>query len=268
MVIQEAAKQLKNSQTPLLDARVLLSYAVGQDSRLLFRELTEEEKLRFEEYIRRRRDGEPVAYIVGEKEFMGLKFRLNSGTLIPRPDTETVVEYLIERFKGKKIKILDLCCGSGCIGISLARYISGSRVVLADISQEALTKTEENIALHGLNQRCAAVRLDALRDEIAGEYDVIVCNPPYIPSDAVDGLEVAKTEPRLALDGGKSGLCFYEAVTPKAYKVLSGGGVLAYEGGYDQEKAISEILDKNGFKNIITKKDCGGNFRLAAGEKP
>lgn len=267
MVIHEAAKQLTNSETPLLDARVLLSYAVGMDSRQLFRPLMEEEKALFDSYIFRRKNGEPVAYIVGEKEFMGLNFKLNKDTLIPRPDTETIVEYLIEKFKGSAPIILDLCCGSGCIGISLCKYIDGASAVLADISQGALLAAKENAELHMLNSRCSVIPINVLKEDFPTGFDIIVSNPPYIPSNVVDGLEVAKSEPRLALDGGISGLIFYEAITPKAYASLNSGGVLAFEIGYDQADSVSEILEKNGFINIVTRKDYGGNFRLVSGEK-
>ncbi len=268
MVIQRAAKRLTNSETPLLDARVLLSYATGvKDAALLFRPLTTAEEERFEQLLRRREAGEPVAYIVGEKEFMGLSFRLNRDTLIPRPDTETVVEYLLEKYKGASPEILDLCCGSGCIGISLGAYLPGARVTLCDIADGALSAAEENVALHGLANRCKVRYLDVLNDEIAGEYDIIVSNPPYIPTETLRTLEVAKTEPSLALDGGSSGLDFYRAITPKALRALKSGGTLAYEIGFDQKEAVEGLLAEAGFSGIISKKDYGGNWRLIAGVK-
>lgn len=268
MVIQRAAKRLTNSETPLLDARVLLSYATGvKDAALLFRPLTAAEEERFEQLLRRREAGEPVAYIVGEKEFMGLSFRLNRDTLIPRPDTEAVVEYLLEKYKGSSPEILDLCCGSGCIGISLGAYLSGARVTLCDIAAGALSAAEENAALHGLAGRCKVRYLNVLSDEIAGEYDIIVSNPPYIPTETVKTLEVAKAEPALALDGGSSGLDFYRAITPKAFHALKSGGTLAYEIGFDQKEAVEGLLTEAGFSGIISKKDYGGNWRLVAGVK-
>ena len=265
---RQASKLLVNSETPLLDARVLLSYVTGRDAALLFRPLSEDEETRFAELIRRRAEGEPVAYIVGEKEFMGLSFRLNRDTLIPRPDTETIVEYLIEKYRGQAPKILDLCCGSGCIGISLCNFLPGAEAVLADISDGALRMTEENIRLHGLEARASALRLDVLKNSFDGEYDIIVSNPPYIPTASLTGLDVAKTEPALALDGGESGLDFYRAITPKAFAALKRGGTLAYEIGFDQSEAVADILKKSGFTDVFVKKDYGGNFRLAAGVKP
>ena len=267
MVIREAAKRLVNSETPLLDARVLLSYVTKTDARTLFRELTPDEKARFDELITRRAAGEPVAYIVGEKEFMGYTFRLNRDCLIPRPDTETVVEYIIEHNTLPSPKILDLCCGSGCIGLSLALFIKGAKVTLCDISEGALEMTKENASFHKLEGRTEIVELDVLNDTLPEDFDIIVSNPPYIPSCVTDGLDVAKTEPRLALDGGADGLNFYRAITPKAFSSLKNGGILAYEIGYDQGDAVSRILKECGFKNVIIKEDYGGNPRLVSGEK-
>ncbi|MCH5186851.1 MAG: peptide chain release factor N(5)-glutamine methyltransferase [Oscillospiraceae bacterium] len=263
----EAAKLLTNSETPLLDARVLLSFVTKTNAALLFRPLTEDEERLFNGLIERRAAGEPVAYIVGEKEFMGLSFSLNKDTLIPRPDTETVVEFLLERYKGRAPKILDLCCGSGCIGISLCHYLPDSKAVLADIAEGALKASEENAKRHGLSDRVYVCRIDVLTEALGSGYDIIVSNPPYIPSAVTDTLEVTKTEPRLALDGGESGLDFYRAITPKAMSALNPGGTLAFEIGYDQSESVSSILRENGFVNTLVKKDYGGNFRLAAGEK-
>lgn len=264
----QAAALLKNSETPLLDARVLLSFVTKTDAALLFRPLSDDERRRFDELIARRAAGEPVAYIVGEKEFMGLGFYLNRHTLIPRPDTETVAEYLIGKYSGRAPKILDLCCGSGCIGISLCHYLPEARADLADISAEALKAAEKNIGRHGLGARASARRLDALHEDYGEGFDIVVSNPPYIPTAELKGLRVAETEPVLALGGGESGLDFYLAIAPRAMRALASGGTLAFETGYDQSEAVSAILRENGFVNITVKKDYGGNFRLAAAEKP
>ncbi len=266
-VLRRAAERLTNSETPLLDARVLLSYAAGTDSRTMFWELTDDELNRFEELVARRAAGEPVAYITGEKEFMGKRFLLNRDCLIPRPDTETVVEDLIETNMLPEPKILDLCCGSGCIGLSLAIFIKGARVSLCDVSEGALDMTRKNAELHGLEKQAEIFRLDVIREPFPSGFDIIVSNPPYIPTAVADGLEVTKTEPRPALDGGKDGLDFYRAITPKAFAALNSGGVLAFETGYDQGKAVSTILRDSGFINVTVKKDYGGNDRLVRGEK-
>ncbi len=266
-VIRKAAKRLTASQTPLLDARAILSFVTGTESHLLFRELTPDEERRFEELIDRRSAGEPVAYITGEKEFMGYRFRLNRDCLIPRPDTETVVENIIDTNRLPQPKILDLCCGSGCIGLSLALFIKGARVSLCDISLGALKMADENSKLHGLADRTEIFRLDVLREPLPVGFDIIVSNPPYIPSRVTDKLQVTKTEPRLALDGGDDGLDFYRVITTKAYESLVQGGVLACEIGWDQAEAVSALFGGAGFGNILVKKDYGGNDRLVRGEK-
>lgn len=266
-ILRRAAARLTNSETPLLDARVLLSCAVGEDSRTLFRGLTEEESARFGELVCRRAAGEPVAYIVGEKEFMGYSFRLNRDCLIPRPDTETVVESIIGLNLPPEPKILDLCCGSGCIGLSLAMFMSGAYVCLCDISDGALKMTVENARLYGLEGRTEILRLDVLKEPLPRGFDIIVSNPPYIPSSVTDGLEVSKYEPRLALDGGEDGLDFYRAIIPKAGAALKINGILACEIGFDQGDAVRSMFEDNGFVNISVKKDYGGNDRLVMGEK-
>lgn len=266
--LREAAKRLKRSDTPLLDARVLLSHVLGRDAAFVFRPLTPDEEARFDALLARREAGEPVAYIVGEKEFMGLPFLLNKATLIPRPDTETLVEYLIEAYKGQSPRALDLCCGSGCIGISLCRYLPGATVVLADVSPEALDAASENLSLHSLGGMAEVKRLDVFSDGFGEGYDIVVSNPPYIPSAEAAALDVARCEPILALDGGETGLDFYRAITPKAFAALKSGGRLVYETGYDQSGAVAAILTENGFTDIVIKKDYGGNCRMAAGLKP
>lgn len=267
MVIHEAAKLLTNSDTPLIDARALLSHVIGSDSRMLFRPLTKSEQAEFSRCIERRKNGEPVAYITGEKEFMALSFKVNPHVLIPRPDTETVVEYILEKFRGKQPRILDLCCGSGCIGISLCKYLPLSGCVLADISSEALGVARENARRHNVTDCCTFIELDALKDVFPTGFDIIVSNPPYIPTETANKLEVAKTEPIIALDGGSDGLSFYSAITPKAYAALNRGGTLVYEIGYDQRESVAQLLEKNGFSDIVAKKDYGDNYRLVAGEK-
>lgn len=267
IVLRRAAERLTDSETPLLDARVLLSYVTGIDSLALFRDITMEEQSRFDALIDRRAAGEPVAYIVGEKEFMGYKFLLNRDCLIPRPDTETVVENLIKTNKLPAPKILDLCCGSGCIGLSLALFLKGARVWLCDISDGALEMAHKNAELHGLLERTEIFKLDVLKDPFPRGFDIIVSNPPYISSSVTDGLEVARFEPRLALNGGEDGLDFYRAIIPKAYGALNGGGVLACEIGCDQGRSVPALFTDSGFIKVSVKKDYGGNDRLVWGEK-
>ena len=261
-LLYDAAKKLSNSETPMLDARVLLSYAAGVGNSALIFDMPDSASLdRFKEYIKMRQQGVPVHYIVGEREFMGLNFIINTSTLIPRPDTERLVELVIEKNCTTAPLILDLCTGSGCIGISLASFISDSTVHLADISKEALSIADKNIARHSLKSRVSSFQIDILNDEIKGNYDIIVSNPPYIETDVLSTLEVSKTEPLLALDGGCDGLDFYRAIALKSVSALKKGGMLALEIGYNQAESVANLL-KDSFNQIEIFKDYGGNDRV------
>lgn len=265
-LLNEAAKKLTNSPTPLLDARVLLSKAANVENALLiFRDLTEDEINTFNSYIEKRMQGVPVSYITGEKEFMGLKFILNESTLIPRPDTECLVEKVLELNTFSAPSILDLCTGSGCIGISLAYMIKNSTVHLTDISEDALKAAVENIKLHSLNSRVKAYKLDVVCDDIKNKYDIITANPPYIPTEVVKELEVSRYEPVRALDGGIDGLDFYRIIIEKAYNALNENGILALEIGYDQGESVPLLMDK--FKSVSVFKDYGNNDRVIIGIK-
>ncbi len=260
-ILRKAAQILENSDSPMLDARVLLAYSAGKnDAALIFDMPTEKQLEKFRECIEKRKKGIPVAYIIGEKEFMGLTFRLNSDTLIPRPDTECLVEKVIEENTFSSPRILDLCTGSGCIGISLAHFIKESTVSLADIAEGAISATKENAKLNGVEGRTEVLRLDVLNDEIEGEYDIIVSNPPYIKSEVMKTLMVSEFEPNLALDGGEDGLIFYRVISKKAYDVLKKGGILAFEIGYDQGKEVTELLSC--FSSVKLYKDYGNNDRV------
>ncbi len=265
-LLRKGAQSLKNSETPMLDARVLLAYATEKSDAALVFDMPDEKQLKkFWECIEKRKKGIPVAYITGEKEFMGLNFKLNSDTLIPRPDTECLVEKVIEYCSVKKPKILDLCTGSGCIGISLAHFIKDSYVYLTDVAEGALSAAKENSCLNKINERTSVFRLDVQNDEIKGEYDIIVSNPPYIKSDVMKNLEVREFEPNLALDGGKDGLIFYRVISKKAYDALEKGGILAFEIGYDQGKDVTELLSD--FSSVKLYKDYGGNDRVIVAVK-
>ncbi len=257
-ILKAAAESLKNSDSPLLDARILLASAMGkEDAALIFEEPAKEQLKLFEGYIKERAKGIPVAYILGEKEFMGLTFKLNEDTLIPRPDTECLVEKIIEKNTFPAPKILDLCTGSGCIGISLAKFISSSSCHLTDISEGALKMAEENATLNAIQERTKVFRLDVLNDIVPEGYDIIVSNPPYIESDIVPTLEVSRFEPSRALDGGIDGLDFYKVIVKKAYDALSKGGMLALEIGFNQGDSLKELCKD--FNSVELFKDYGDN---------
>ena len=260
-LLKNAAEKLSGSESPMLDARVLLAAAMKKsDAALIFEYPKEEELALFNEYIKKRAEGIPVAYILGQKEFMGLTFCLNCDTLIPRPDTECLVESVIDNNTVTAPKILDLCTGSGCIGISLAKFIPHSICDLTDISDNAMEMAAENAAANKVEQRTKVYRLDILAEDIKQTYDIIVSNPPYIESDTVPKLEVSEFEPHRALDGGKDGLDFYRVIAKKAYHSLTEGGMLALEIGYNQGESVTKLLNK--FSKVSLFKDYGNNDRV------
>ena len=260
-LLKNAAQKLSESESPMLDARVLLAAAMGKsDAALIFEYPKEDELALFNEYIEKRAKGIPVAYILGQKEFMGLPFRLNSDTLIPRPDTECLVEKIIEKNQFSSPKILDLCTGSGCIGISLVRFIKGSCCALTDISENALKMAKENAELNGVAGGTNVFGLDVLNDEIPKGYDIIVSNPPYIESDVVRTLEVSRFEPKKALDGGIDGLDFYKVIAGKSYTALEKGSMLALEIGYNQGGSVKALL--KAFSEVQVYKDYENNDRV------
>lgn len=260
-LLRNAAAKLNSSETPMLDARVLLAKAMNRENAALIFEYPDERELAlFNSFIEKRASGLPVAYIIGEKEFMGLNFHLNSDTLIPRPDTECLVEKVLERNRFSSPRILDLCCGSGCIGISLLKFIPDAVCDLADISEGAMSMAKENAVLNNVAERTDIFKLDVLKDSIEKEYDIIVSNPPYIESDVVPTLEVSRYEPQKALDGGEDGLDFYRLIAEKAYNALKGNGFLALEIGYNQGEAVKKLLEN--FSEVNLYKDYGNNDRV------
>ncbi len=253
------------SESPLQDARALLNFVLGKDSLLVWRDLTFEEEEKMLKCIERRKKGEPVAYITGEKEFMGLMFHVDKSTLIPRPDTETIVETIIDENTFDSPYITDLCTGSGCIGISLAHYIKKANVTLWDISEGAVKVARKNILRHKLSDRVKVQIGDVLKEDYP-KSDIIVSNPPYIEDDVAVSLEVSLFEPHLALKGGKDGLDFYRAMTPKAFNALNEGGLLAFEIGYNQGDAVKRIMEEY-FSFVKVKKDLAENDRMVYGTK-
>lgn len=260
-LLKDAAQKLLGSESPMLDARVLLAAAMNKsDAALIFEYPDEKQLTLFNEYIEKRAEGTPVAYILGEKEFMGLTFHLNFDTLIPRPDTECLVEKVIEKNTFAAPKILDLCTGSGCIGISLVKFIESSSCDLTDISVGAMEMANKNAVLNAVSDKTKVFKLDLLSDEIPKGYDIIVSNPPYIESDVVKTLEVSRFEPERALDGGCDGLDFYKAIAEKSYAALKKDGMLALEIGYNQGESVKALL-KN-FSDVQVYKDYGNNDRV------
>ncbi len=261
-----------------LDARLLLEHVCHTDRNDLLvhgdREVPAREQNLYREYIGKRKMHIPLQHITGEQEFMGLVFRINNHVLIPRQDTEILVEEVL-RHLHDGMKILDMCTGSGCILLSLLHYSNGCTGVGTDISQEALTVAKENGAKlmeqDGTEKESEGavfrfVKSD-LFENVEGKYDVIVSNPPYIPTGVIPSLmeEVRNYEPREALDGKEDGLFFYRRISSDARGFLKGGGYLFFEIGYDQAKEVSHIMESDGYRDVTVVKDFAGLDRVVYG---
>lgn len=223
-------------------------------------EVQDEKVKKYNEYIERLINGEPIQYIIGKQEFMGIEFIVNKNVLIPQPDTEILVEKTIEVMKQyTEPRVLDLCTGSGAIAISIAKYVPKSNVFASDISKEAL-----EIAKMNDKEKRVKFIYSNLFGRIRGKYDVIVSNPPYIKTDEIKTLskEVRK-EPQLALDGGQDGLYFYKQIIEHAHNYLIPGGCLCFEIGDDQREKVEHLIKCNEYyENIESYKDLGKNDRV------
>lgn len=224
------------------------------------------------DYTARRLRGEPVAYITGNWEFYGLPIITNSDVLIPRVDTEVLVAQAVELLMGKKMnaRILDLCCGSGCITCALGHELPASRLMAIDISANALDVCRQNLAANRLSSRVICMQADALSAPPLGigEFDMIVANPPYIASAEIKELDssVKDYEPIWALDGGEDGLKFYKAIIKYWKALLPAGGYLIFEVGEGQAEQVREMLYSAGFDETGTKKDTRGIERVVYGK--
>ena len=226
-------------------------------------EIDEESYKKFLKLKNERIQGIPLQYILGEQYFMGLKFLVNKDVLIPRPDTEILVYEVLELVKKyrEKVKILDLCTGSGCIAISLAKKVENAEIFASDISEKALVVAENNSRLNETSVKF--LKSDMFQNIVEKDFDIIVSNPPYIASSDMASLskEVLE-EPYGALDGGADGLDFYRKISENALNYLSKNGILALEIGYNQAEGIFDILRKFKYNNIRLVKDYSGNDRV------
>ncbi|NLV49227.1 MAG: peptide chain release factor N(5)-glutamine methyltransferase [Clostridiales bacterium] len=254
-----------------LEARLLLAFAANKTPTDFYRDIsmycTEEYEREALILVSRRENGEPVAYLTGSWEFYGLPVTLTPDVLIPRADTETLVEAVLEELAATDSpRVLDLCCGSGCIGLAIAKNARGApRVVCADISQKALRIAAGNAADNGIKTPFLCVRADALSapPPNLGMFDAIMCNPPYIPTPELEGLDasVKDYEPMLALDGGPDGLDFYRPVCSMWTSLLKPGGLLAFECAEGQSGDIIRIAENTGLRHVKTVKDTGNTER-------
>lgn len=224
-------------------------------------------------YVARMLAHEPLPYILGQWDFYGLSLEVTPDVLIPRDDTMAVTELAIEtlRTRPQPQRVLDLCCGSGCIGLAIAHQLPSARVTLADISRPALAVAKRNIKRLKLMNRVTAIGLDARKraPSFVGTLDTLVCNPPYVTSAEMAQLEpsVRLYEPSLALDGGSDGLAFYRAVCENYTHLIAEGGYLCFEFGLGQHVAVSMLLQEYGYTDITLRKDLRGVVRAARGKK-
>ncbi len=225
--------------------------------------LTKEQEERLTYCLSLRSQGIPLQYVLGETGFFGLRFKVDKRVLIPRPETELLVEAVIRRTKICEPRILDIGSGSGCIAVSLAKSLPKARVTAVDISCQALELARENALINGVSERIDFIQSD-LFPSGESEFDIIVSNPPYICSQEIDKLSAeVRNEPRLALDGGNDGLDFYREIIPRAGGLLNNGGFLFLEIGWNQRKAIEGIIDKqNALRLEEVIKDYSGIERI------
>lgn len=250
------------------DAWLLLAMACRMDHTFYYmhidEEMPEDAQHEFDGLIRKRSERVPLQYITGEQEFMGLKFRVNSSVLIPRQDTETLVEEALKVAK-PGIKIMDMCTGSGCVLISILKNVHDAEGYGYDISKQAINVAKENAKINEV----AAIfeRSNLFEDVVDEKFDMIVSNPPYIRSGEIDGLmpEVSCFEPREALDGKEDGLYFYRQMIGQCSNRLTAEGYLLFEIGYDQGEEVSSMMREHGFKEVSVIKDLTGNDRVVRG---
>lgn len=258
-----------------LEARLILAHAAGKTTEKLLQGMSlyasDEVERRAEEYLGRRLNGEPVAYITGSWEFHGLPLEITPDVLIPRDDTEVLVDRALSLLRPRRrdARILDLCTGSGCIGCALAREMPQSRAVLVDISPAAIAVARRNIDKNGLDGRVVCVEADLMQSPPLrlGSFDMIVCNPPYIASGEIPTLDVSVRdyEPAGALDGGEDGLIFYRAVLGRWKELLRPASFLAFEIGETQAEAVVKMMRLAGFKSVEVDKDTAGHDRVVSG---
>ena len=270
-ILQKATIKLKdnNIEEAHSKARRLLAFSLGVSKEQIIihnkEELTIEQENIYNEYVARIILGEPIQYIIGKQEFMGIDFKVNPSVLIPQPDTEILVERTIEILKHlKEPKVLDLCTGSGAIAVSIAKYVPNSIIFASDISKQAL-----EIARQNDNENKVNFVHSNLFENIDGEFNVIVSNPPYIKTSEIQKLsKEVQNEPLLALDGGQDGLFFYREIIKQAHKYLEEQGYLCIEIGEDQkEQVITLINNCSYYKNIQAFKDLSGHDRVIICEK-
>ena len=270
--IQMGLNNLENIDDKYFKVMTILSnilnvqkeYLISHDEEKLSKKQEEEFLIK----INKLKQNEPLQYITGKQYFFGREFIVNENVLIPRFDTEILIQSILDYYKEKKlekVKILDLCTGSGIIGITLAINIENAEVYASDISYKALEVAKENATKN--NAKVHFIESNLFEKIEQKEFDIIVSNPPYIEKETIKLLdEEVKKEPIIALDGGVTGLDFYEKISKDAKNFLKKDGSIFFEIGFNQKKAVTEILKKNGFNNVDCIKDLNGLDRVIKGE--
>ena len=254
-----------NIENPILIARRLLCFFLNKDKVYLIlhseEQVKKENEQKYIDAIDKLVNNVPIQYIIKNQEFMKMDFYVDENVLIPRQDTEIVVQEAINIINDYKLQnVLDMCTGSGAIAISIAKYTSASNIVASDISKKSIKIAQKNAINNEVPNRIQFVNSNMFK-EIKDKYDLIISNPPYIRKQDIENLdESVKKEPYIALDGGEDGLYFYRIIEKEAYNHLSENGYLVLEIGYNQKDEVTEILSKN-YTNIICKKDLAGNDR-------
>ena len=258
-----------NINTPKLKARLLMQYILNKPRQYLLvyddQILTLRQEVNYFKAIKKLIKGVPLQHITHQQEFMKMNFYVDENVLIPRPDTEILVEEVIEIAKKTNAKkILDLCTGSGAIAISLAKYIENSNITAVDISEKALNVAEKNAKTNLVQNQITFVKSDLFQSLPQEKYDIIVSNPPYIKKDVIETLDKdVRQEPRIALDGGTDGLDFYKKIIRQGYEFLKYKGYLCLEIGYDQKIDVIELIEnEEKYIDTYSKKDLYGNDRI------
>ncbi|WP_040192772.1 peptide chain release factor N(5)-glutamine methyltransferase [Clostridium culturomicium] len=261
----------------IIDTQLLLSRVLNVDKLYLImnrnEELSKEIEVKFEELLKKRKEKMPIAYILNDVEFMGLHYYVKEGVLIPRPDTEILVEECLTIIKNNQLKtICDMCCGSGAIGLAIGKHMEDTKVCLYDISDTAIEVSSRNQEILGLERRTNIIKSDLFERPLKEKmkFDMIVSNPPYIEEHIIPTLmeDVKNYEPHLALSGGPDGLEFYRRICEDGKELLNPSGYMCFEIGYNQEQETKELLRENGFIDIYSLRDLGGNFRVVIGKLP
>lgn len=282
MIIKEVLKSSieeinkLNIEDASMKVKMLLSDILGKEKEYLLihdnEELSQDVLDNFYAKLNRLKDEEPIQYILNKQEFMGFEFYVDENVLIPQPDTEILVEEVVDISKkinnnSNELRVLDMCTGSGAIAISLSKLIENASVSASDISDGALNVAKENAIKNSVN--IEFYKSDIFNDISKNvKFDIIVSNPPYIQTEVIKGLsKEVQSEPFIALDGGEDGLVFYREIIKNAKDYIVEDGYLALEIGYDQKESVTNLLRENGYKNIYSKTDLAGNDRVVVGQK-